>query len=217
MTISDKTRDILEWVLCIVIAFVLAIIVKYFVGTPTIVSQVSMKPTLMPGQRLILNRWMRTINEMPQRGEIITFEAPSKVAYKSGQEIDLQNPVAKYEKEPTNWWSKFVYYVLEIGKESYIKRVIALPGEHVKIENGKVYINGTELEEPYLQPNVVTTVDEKNYNYFSEFTVPEGYVFAMGDNRSQSTDCRAFGCVPVEKVESKVWIRFWPLNLFGKV
>ena len=217
MTISDKTRDILEWVLCIVIAFVLAIVVKYFVGTPTIVSQVSMKPTLMPGQRLILNRWMRTINEMPQRGEIITFEAPSKVAYKSGQEIDLQNPVAKYEKEPTNWWSKFVYYVLEIGKESYIKRVIALPGEHVKIENGKVYINGTELEEPYLQPNVVTTVDEKNYNYFSEFTVPEGYVFAMGDNRSQSTDCRAFGCVPVEKVESKVWIRFWPLNLFGKV
>ena len=217
MTISDKTRDILEWILCIVIAFVLAIVVKYFVGTPTIVSQVSMKPTLMPGQRLILNRWMRTINEMPQRGEIITFEAPSKVAYSNSLEVDLQNPVAKYEKEPTNWWSKFVYYVLEIGKESYIKRVIALPGEHVKIENGKVYINGTELEEPYLQPNVVTTVDAKNHNYFSEFTVPEGYVFAMGDNRSQSTDCRAFGCVPVEKVESKVWIRFWPLNLFGKV
>ena len=176
-----------------------------------------MKPTLMPGQRLILNRWMRTINEMPQRGEIITFEAPSKVTYSNGLEVDLQNPAAKYEKEPTNWWNKFVYYVLEIGKESYIKRVIALPGEHVKIENGKVYINGTELEEPYLQPNVVTTVDAKKYNYFSEFTVPEGYVFAMGDNRSQSTDCRAFGCVPVEKIESKVWIRFWPLNLFGEV
>ena len=217
MTISDKTRDILEWILCIVIAFVLAIVVKYFVGTPTIVSQVSMKPTLMPGQRLILNRWMRTINEMPQRGEIITFEAPSKVAYSNSPEVDLQNPVAKYEKEPTNWWSKFVYYVLEIGKESYIKRVIALPGEHVKIENGKVYINGTELEEPYLQPNVTTTVEAKDYNYFNDFTVPDGYIFAMGDNRSQSTDCRAFGCVPVEKVESKVWIRFWPLNLFGKV
>ena len=217
MTVRDKVRDILEWILCIVIAFVLAIIVKYFVGTPTIVSQVSMKPTLMPGQRLILNRWMRTINEMPQRGEIITFEAPSKVTYSNELEVDLQNPVAKYENEPTNWWNKFVYYVLEIGKESYIKRVIALPGEHVKIENGKVYINGTELEEPYLQPNIVTTVDAKNYNYFSEFTVPEGYVFAMGDNRSQSTDCRAFGCIPVEKIESKVWIRFWPLNLFGKV
>ena len=136
MIISDKTRNILEWIFCIVIAFVLAIVIKYYVGTPTIVSQVSMKPTLQAGQRLILNRWMRTIHEMPKRGEIITFEAPSKVSYSSSAEVDLSNPVAKYEKEPTSWWGKFVYYVLEIGKESYIKRVIALPGEHVKIENG---------------------------------------------------------------------------------
>ena len=217
MVISDKTRDILEWIFCIVIAFVLAIVIKYFVGTPTIVSQVSMKPTLMPGQRLILNRWMRTINETPKRGEIITFEAPSTITYVNSQMVNIQNPVAKYEKEPTNLWSKFVYYVLEIGKESYIKRVIALPGEHVKIENGKVYINGEELKEEYLQPNVTTTVEAKDYNYFNDFTVPDGYIFAMGDNRSQSTDCRAFGCIPIEKIESKVWIRFWPLNLFGKV
>ena len=217
MVISDKTRDILEWIFCIVIAFILAIVIKYFVGTPTIVSQVSMKPTLMPGQRLILNRWMRTINEMPKRGEIITFEAPSTITYVNSQMVNIQNPVAKYEKEPTNLWSKFVYYVLEIGKESYIKRVIALPGEHVKIENGKVYINGEELKEEYLQPNVTTTVEAKDYNYFNDFTVPDGYIFAMGDNRSQSTDCRAFGCIPIEKIESKVWIRFWPLNLFGKV
>ena len=221
MIISDKTRNILEWIFCIVIAFVLAIVIKYYVGTPTIVSQVSMKPTLQSGQRLILNRWMRTIHEMPKRGEIITFEAPSKVSYNSSAEVDLSNPVAKYEKEPKNWWSKFTYYVLEIGKESYIKRVIALPGEHVKIDNGKVYINGEELDEPYLQKGVITQASYEtsysNYNYFSEFTVPEGYIFAMGDNRSQSTDCRAFGCIPVDKVESKVWIRFWPFSLFGKV
>ena len=85
---------------CAVVAFVLAILIKYFVGTPTIVSQVSMRPTLQSGQRLILNRWMRTINEMPKRGEIITFEAPSKVSYSSESEVDLKNPVAKYEKEP---------------------------------------------------------------------------------------------------------------------
>ena len=221
MIISDKTRNILEWIFCIVIAFVLAILIKYYVGTPTIVSQVSMKPTLQSGQRLILNRWIRTIHEMPKRGEIITFEAPSKVSYSSSAEVDLNNPVAKYEKEPISWWEKFVYYVLEIGKESYIKRVIALPGEHVKIENGKVYINGEELDEPYLQKGVITQASYEtsysNYNYFSEFTVPEGYIFAMGDNRSQSTDCRAFGCIPVDKVESKVWIRFWPFSLFGKV
>ena len=218
MIISDKTRNILEWIFCIVIAFVLAIVIKYYVGTPTIVSQVSMKPTLQSGQRLILNRWMRTIHEMPKRGEIITFEAPSKVSYSSSAEVDLSNPVAKYEKEPTSWWGKFVYYVLEIGKESYIKRVIALPGEHVKIENGKVYINGEELDEPYLQKGVVTQASyETSYSNYNYFVVPENCVFAMGDNRNHSTDCRAFGCIPVDKVESKVWIRFWPFSLFGKV
>ena len=50
-----------------------------------------------------------------------------------------------------------------------------------------------------------------------DLVVPENCIFAMGDNRGQSTDCREFGCIPLEKVESKVWIRFWPLNLFGKV
>ena len=52
---------------------------------------------------------------------------------------------------------------------------------------------------------------------FTDITVPEGYVFLLGDNRVQSTDCRRFGCVPIEKIEGKVLIRFWPLNLFGKV
>ena len=204
-------KEILEWIYCIIIAVVLAILVRYYIGTPTIVRQTSMLPTLKSGQRLILNRTLRTTHSMPKRGDIITFEAPSKKLVSSA-EADLSNPVAKYDYKINNIFSKFRYYVLEIGKESYIKRVIALPGEHVKIENGKVYINGEELEENYLQPGVVTP--EKVYN---DFYVPEGTVFAMGDNRTGSTDCRDFGCIPLEKIESKVWIRFWPLDLFGKV
>ena len=154
-----------------------------------------------------------TTKKMPERGQIITFEAPSKKRF-SESEIDNSNPVAKYENEPNNIFSKFSYYVLEIGKDSYIKRTIALPGEHVEIKDGKVYINGEKLEEPYLQPGIVTDVAGTG---FTDFVVPENTVFAMGDNRNHSTDCRVFGCVPLERIESTVAIRFWPLDKWGDV
>lgn len=212
MKLSDKTKDILEWIICILIAFVLALLIRYYIGTPTIVKQRSMYPTLQEGQRLILNRWGRTTKKLPARGDIITFEAPS-MTYVSQNQYD-NNVIARYDNEPTNWFSNFVYHVLEIGKESYIKRVIGLPGDHVQIIDGKVYINGSELDEPYLQDAVTTKMGK---NIFSDLVVPDNCVFAMGDNRDFSTDCRSFGCIPLEKIEGTVWIRFWPLNLFGKV
>lgn len=208
-------KEILEWVYCIIIAVVLALLVRYYIGTPTIVQQVSMYPTLEQNQRLILNRWFRTTHSTLEKGDIITFEAPTVKALKYKVEDPNSNPVAIYENEPTNIFEKFTYYVLEIGKESYIKRVIALPGDYVEIKDGKVYINGEEQEEEYLQEGVTTQMGRDGV--LDDFIVPEGYVFAMGDNREKSTDCRVFGCIPIEKVESKVAIRFWPLNLFGKV
>ena len=210
---KSKIKNILEWINCIIIAIILALLFRYYIGTPTIVRMSSMYPTLIENQRLLLNRWTRTTKKIPSRGDIITFEKPSKTNY-NAEEIDKANPIAKYENEPTGLWSKFIYYVLEIGKDSYIKRVIALPGEHVEIKEGKVFINEEELDEPYLQDGIVTDVTGVG---FSDFIVPENCVFAMGDNRNHSTDCRAFGCIPLEKIESKVWIRIWPLNLFGKV
>lgn len=156
MKLDSKTKDILEWIICIIIAFILALIIRYYVGTPTIVKQTSMFPTLVQNQRLILNRWVRTKKVMPNRGDIITFEAPNMPRYKTIEEVDLTNPIADYSGRPTTFFSKFVYYVLELGKDSYIKRVIALPGEHVQIKDGKVYINGEELKEDYLEKSVVT-------------------------------------------------------------
>lgn len=212
MKIKPEVKEVLEWVYCIIIAVILALLFRYFIGTPTIVKQVSMKPTLVQNQRLWLNRWDRTIKKLPERGDIITFQAPSSVY--SEEELEGKEPIAKYENDPTNIFSKFLFYVVEYGKDSYIKRVIALPGEHVQIKDGKVYINEKELEEPYLQSGVVTSAKVKGLD---DFIVPENCVFAMGDNRSHSTDCREFGCIPLEKIESKVAIRIWPLNLWGKV
>lgn len=209
---NPKTKEILEWIYCIIIAVVIAILIKYFVGTPTIVKQSSMFPTLEQNDRLILNRLSRTMKKMPERGDIITFEAPSNNAEELTVE-EAKNPIAKYENEPSSLWGKFTYHVLEIGKESYIKRVIALPGEHVEIKNGKIYINEQELEEPYLTDDVIT----KPSGVLRDFVVPDNCVFAVGDNREYSKDCRAFGCIPLEKIESTVAIRFWPLNKFGSV
>lgn len=205
---SDSTKNILEWIYCIVIAIVLALLIKFFLGTPTVVKQYSMYPTYKPNDRLILNRLERS--KMPKRGDVVTFEAPSKNIYGPG-EYDLNNPVAKYAYQPSNIFNKFTYYVLEINKTSYIKRVIAIEGDKVEIKDGKVYINNELLPEKYLAEGVKTEVT----GVFNNFIVPKGCVFLMGDNRSGSMDCRNFGCIPVERIESKVVFRFWPFNKIG--
>lgn len=211
LNISPRVKNILEWIYCIVIAIILALLFRYYIGTPTVVQQPSMYDTLEEGQRLLLNRWIRTVHGTYKRGDIITFEAPSK-SILSAYEADMNNPVAVYDYEPEGLFAKFSYYVLEFTKTSYIKRVIGVENDHIKIENGKVYLNDEELDEPYLNEGVIT-----EGGIFNDIVVPEGYVFVMGDNRSHSTDSRAFGCIPVERVESKVWIRFWPFNKFGKI
>ena len=211
--IKKITKEIIGWIICIVIAVILALLIKYFVLTPTVVKQESMYPTLEENQRLILSRLGRTFKQLTKRGDIITFEAPT-VTYRTEEDTDISNPVAIYEEEDRNILENFSYNVLEIGKTSYIKRVIWLPGDHVQIKNGKVYVNDEELEENYLQSGIVTDDAE---GIFSDIIVPENTVFAMGDNRNSSVDCRAFGCIPLERIEGKVLIRFWPLNEFGKV
>lgn len=211
---SQAQKEIVEWIFCIIIALILALLFRYFIGTPTVVKMTSMFPTLQDTDRLMLNRTIRISNTIPERGDIITFERPSKTKFSSWEEIDSNNPIAKYENEPTNIFSQFSYYVLEIGKESYIKRVIALPGEHVQIKDGKVYIDDNELNEPYLQDGIVTDVTSIG---FSDFIVPNDTIFAMGDNRTGSIDCRNFGCIPFNKIEGIVLFRFFPFDKFGKV
>ena len=202
-------KEIIEWAYCIIIAVILALVVRYYLGTPTVVQMESMDPTFKQGDRLILNRLSIHLKKELKRGDVITFVAPT-TQYSSAAEVDINNPIAKYKEESRNIFSQFAYNILDIGKKSYIKRVIGLPGEYVEISNGNVYINGELLQENYLQPGV-----ETNDSLFDGFTVPEGYLFVMGDNRGGSMDSRVFGCIPISKVESKVLLRFWPFSKFG--
>lgn len=193
-------NKILEWSLCVILAVILAVSIRYYLIAPTKVKQSSMSPTLKEGQRVILNR----MNKEYSRGDIITFEAPN---YINTKKVDQENPIAIYSYEPNNWIENLIYNVLEINKSSYIKRIIGISGDKIKIVNGKVYLNGEMLAEDYLSADIITEQLK-----FNDIIVPEGYVFVLGDNREQSVDSRVFGCVPISKIEGKVWFKYWPLS-----
>lgn len=207
------SKEIFEWIVCVLVAVVLALFFRYFIGTPTKVQSISMNPTLIENDTLILNRLAKTFRKVPNRGDIVTFEAPS-VDIIEYSDVDFSNPVAIYDNEPRSLIGKFFYYGLDAGKKSYIKRVIALPGEHLEIKNNRVYINGDLLDEPYLDSSVDTTPTN---GAFYDLVVPNDCIFAMGDNRPNSKDCRVFGCIPISKLEGEILFRFWPLSKFGKI
>ena len=94
-----------------------------------------------------------------------------------------------------------------------LKRVIGIEGDIIDIkEDGTVYVNGTELDESYVNEKSLGICDIK-----LPYQVPDNRIFVMGDNRTGSTDSRVFGCIPLSKVEGRVKYRIWPLNRFGKI
>lgn len=99
----------------------------------------------------------------------------------------------------------------------YIKRIIGLPGDMVKIESGKVFINNVLLDESgYLDPGLTTRA-----GYYAKegltISVPAENYFALGDNRNNSSDSRDWGVIPAANLVGKAWIRYWPVNQFGIV
>ncbi len=118
--------------------------------------------------------------------------------------------------------NKFVYRFWEPGRgdvivfesvegenEDLIKRVVALPGDEVTFSRGVLRINGEAQEEPYVNER---RPDRETY---VPTIVPEGHVFAMGDNRANSRDSRFFGPVPVENIEGEAFASFWPPSRVG--
>lgn len=205
---SKKSKEVLEWLVCILIALIVVAIIKSFVGFPTVVSGESMDSTLKDKQRLWVSRIAIEINKYPERGDIITFEAPT-ILYQTKAEADLNYPVAKYNEKSKSLLQKAISAVSIFGETSFIKRVIGLPGDHVEVKDNVVYLNGQRLNEPYLDAGVQTTSEG---GMFTDIVVPDGYVYVLGDNRSNSGDSRRFGCVPIGKIEGKAVWRFWPLN-----
>jgi len=122
-----------------------------------------------------------------------------------------------------------VFHVPDEGRD-FIKRVIALPGETVKVDGDQVYINGKPLDETYLkeaydkahsQGVLYNTYNDERSNFpngrFPDGVVPEGTVFVMGDHRSNSEDSRMIGYIPVDRIVGRADLIFWPLKDFKLV
>ncbi len=97
--------------------------------------------------------------------------------------------------------------------QDFIKRILAVPGDRIKVQSGKIHLNGTELTEPYLN-NIVT-----NPGAFlregSEFTVEPGHYMTIGDNRPASSDSREWGQITREEIIGRVFFRYWPATEIG--
>lgn len=99
----------------------------------------------------------------------------------------------------------------------FIKRIIGLPGDRVKISGGKVYLNGEIVDEShYLDPSVYTG-PEAYLAEDQEITLADGYYFVLGDNRPHSSDSRDFGPVTTAEMVGKVFFRYWPVDRLGKI
>ena len=99
--------------------------------------------------------------------------------------------------------------------EPFIKRIIGVAGDTIALRDGRVFVNGTALDEPYLfaldgvaEPTEPETADDS-------WTIGEGKLFVMGDHRRHSSDSRSFGPITVDSVVGRAWLRYWPLARFG--
>jgi len=158
-------RGVLDFAKTLVVAFVLAQLVMVGVAQAFQVEQYSMEPTLLPHDRVLVNKLIYRVRE-PHRGDVI---------------------VLRYPRDP--------------GR-NYIKRIVAVPGDTVEIKSGHLQINGTAVEEMYL--NGAPSGD------YGPETVPAGSFFVLGDNRNNSEDSRAFGFLTRAQVVGQASLIYWP-------
>jgi len=119
------------------------------------------------------------------------FVIVNKLAYKLGSPSIGDVIVFRYPRDPS---------------QEFIKRVIGLPGDQVKVSNGQVYVNGKQLNEPYI-------ATPPRYN--GEWVVPAGGLFVLGDNRNNSSDSHSWGGVPLGNIIGKALFVYWPPDQWG--
>ena len=179
----------------IIMAFVLALLIKTFLVQAFFIPSGSMEPTLVPGDRVLVLKVPYYFHD-PRRGDVIVFEDP--------------DPSGEPDRSIVGGFFHWMFQGLGVQQpdnEDFIKRVVGLPGDTVWAKGGDVFVNGEKLNEPYLTQ---TTAN------FDKTTVPDDQLFVMGDNRGNSLDSRfGLGFIPLEKVIGKAEVIIWPPGDLG--
>ncbi|WP_096153517.1 MULTISPECIES: signal peptidase I [Bacillus] len=194
-------KEIKEWGKAIVIAILLSFVLTAFVAQPFTVSGSSMLPTIEGldkydkekiGDRLLIFKSPYLLGKEPNYGDVVVID--SDLTKDRGLKDAIgDNPFLRTfqnEREDQYW----------------VKRVIGKEGDTISFFEGKVFRNGEELEEEYL--------NEEMFFPFESVKIPENHVFVMGDNRNDSRDSRHIGAVPTDHVVGKVVFRFYPFDKF---
>jgi signal peptidase I len=191
-----RFAPIVEVLGTIAIALVLAESVQAAVVKPFVIPSQSMEPTLMPGQRVLVNRLAYDFGSTPARGDIVVFHPPSSLVCKVN--VPATEPCPESMTTPSSQY--------------FVKRVIGLPGDHLWIENGHPVINGKELKhEPYITP----CSDSTSCYMPHIITIPRGEYYMLGDNRGDSDDSRYWGPVPESWIIGEVFATYWPPDRIG--
>jgi signal peptidase I len=183
----------------LVVAFVLALLLRSFLVQAFYIPSESMVPTLEIGDRVLVNRLSHRWSG-PERGEVIVF------ADEAGAQRNAQNPLAGGLRSLAAGLG-----LAPPSEEDFIKRVIGLPGETIEIRDGVVYINGSELPEAATSEGGYLSV--RDDSFLPETEIPEGEYFVMGDNRPRSSDSRSLlGNIDREQIIGRAFVLVWPFD-----
>jgi signal peptidase I len=196
---------VVELVATILVALGIAALIQAFIVKPYRIPSGSMEPTLDVGQRILANRM---INH-PSIGDIVVFHPPSGADAQGiavcGDPSEGQSPNGTYFPRacdvPTPTQSS----------QTFIKRVVAGPGDRISIVNGQVIRNGVPEKDSYVNP----CGNGPECNFRQTITIPPGDYFMMGDNRASSDDSRYWGPVPDKSIIGVAFWTYWPPDRFG--
>jgi signal peptidase I len=205
-SVADPPRDrkgirgLVELVITVAVAIGAALLIQAVLVKPYRIPSSSMFPTLHEGQRILVNR----LATHPGVGDVVVFHPPSGADNEFATQCGDpgQGPAhAQPCDRPTD----------RVSSQTFVKRVVGLPGDTLKITGGDVYRNGVRETGSYIQ----ACTDPSACTYSQTIIVPKGDYYMMGDNRGDSDDSRYWGPVPQSWIIGEAFFTYWPLDRIG--